>query len=78
LIENILFNKKYLGAQYFTAFVAATVQYRPPRLAGHALHKTVLVCAVAFLGLMRSFWHYFLRYMRLKLRSIISKKDALG
>src|ERR1044072_3997763 len=49
---------KFLVCETLAAFVAAAVEHGASGLAGHARKETVLAGAVAFLGLVCSFWHY--------------------
>jgi hypothetical protein len=46
-------------SQASAAFSAAPFEHSAASSARHTLHKTVLVGAVSLLGLVRSFWHWF-------------------
>jgi hypothetical protein len=46
-----------LVRQLLAALGAAAAQYETAGAAGHALHEAVLFRALAFLGLIGTFWH---------------------
>jgi len=54
------YETKELMAKTGAAFGSAAAQYGPAGLGGHAFHKTVLTTALAFFGLISSFWHVYI------------------
>jgi hypothetical protein len=54
-----------LVRQTCAALVAAAVQYQPTGTGCHALHKTVLLSAVTLLGLVGSFWHWIITFLKI-------------
>ena len=72
LLENRILRKikmpgghfRKLGGQLGPALVAAAAQHGAAGFAGHPLHETVFMRAVALLWLVRSFWHMRLLYKK--------------